>query len=75
MSNIYDSFLALIPSTPVAVGEVLSSEGETYRVRLVGGGELLCTSQVDYFAPVKVFIEGKVIVGKAPDNPIEKLYI
>lgn len=75
MSNEYSAFLGLLPSESKNVGKVLSVSGENHTVQLIGGGTLIATSQKAYEVGNFVFLQGKVIISQAPDNPTETLYV
>lgn len=68
MSNIYDVFLELLPSTPTLVGEVTAVLGERHTVLLIGGGQLECLSQKLYEVGSKVYVKDKLITSQAPNN-------
>jgi len=64
MANPYRRLLALLPTTPRQVGEVISVSGSRVRVDLVGGGVRTC--QGDAQVGGMVYVEGGRIVGQAP---------
>lgn len=68
MRNPYKRLLALMPTTPRQVGEVLSISGSRLRVNLVGGGVRTC--QGDAEVGSMVYVEGEQIVGLAPSLPV-----
>lgn len=69
MSNIYRTFLALLPPRPLQVGMVLAIADSVATIELPGGGRL----QVRGAATVgqRVFIRDGVIEGSAPNLPLE----
>lgn len=73
MTNIYRTFLGLLPARPLQVGTVLSVAGELTTVELPGGGVL----RVRGAATVgqRVFVRDGVIEGAAPSLPIEIIEI
>jgi len=64
MANPYRRLLALLPTMPRQVGEVISVSGSRVRVDLVGGGVRLC--QGDAQEGGMVYVEGDRITGVAP---------
>ena len=64
MANPYKRLLALMPTTPRQVGEVISISGSRVRVDLVGGGVRTC--QGDAEVGSMVYVEGDQIIGEAP---------
>lgn len=68
MTNPYNRLLALIPTTPRQVGEVLSISGSRVRVDLVGGGVHSCQGDVEVGS--MVYVEGDQIIGEAPSLPV-----
>ncbi|MDO6786043.1 hypothetical protein Q4589_00415 [Cobetia marina] len=67
MPNPYRRLLALLPTTPRQVGEVISVSGSRVRVDLVGGGVRTC--QGDAQVGGMVYVEGDQITGVAPSLP------
>ena len=67
MANPYKRLLALMPTTPRQVGEVINISGSRVRVDLVGGGVRTC--QGDAEVGSMVYVEGEQIVGQAPSLP------
>ena len=67
MANPYRRLLALLPTTPCQVGEVISVSGSRVRVDLVGGGVRTC--QGDAQVGGMVYVEGDQIVGQAFNLP------
>lgn len=68
MANPYRRLLALLPTTPRQVGEVISVSGSRVRVDLVGGGVRTC--QGDAQVGGMVYVEGDQITGVAPSLPV-----
>lgn len=68
MRNPYKRLLALMPTTPRQVGEVISISGSRVRVDLVGGG--VRTYQGDAEVGSMVYVEGDQIIGEAPRLPV-----
>jgi len=68
MTNIYRTFLNLLPARPLQVGTVLSIAGEVASVELPGGGRLQARGQAT--VGQRVFIRDGVIEGAAPDLPV-----
>ncbi|MBS4154965.1 hypothetical protein [Cobetia sp. MC34] len=68
MANPYRRLLALLPTTPRQVGEVISVSGSRVRVDLVGGGVRTC--QGDAEVGSMVYVEGDQITGVAPNLKI-----
>ncbi|MDH2299704.1 hypothetical protein [Cobetia sp. 29-18-1] len=66
MANPYRRLLALLPTMPRQVGEVISVSvsGSRVRVDLVGGGVRIC--QGDAQLGSMVYVEGDRITGVAP---------
>ena len=70
MGNFWQQFKDLLPNEPKLVGTISSNYGNgLYAVSLVGGGSVQAMSNTDRSIGDKVYITGKVIVGKAPDLP------
>ncbi|WP_176493339.1 hypothetical protein [Cobetia sp. 5-25-4-2] len=67
MANPYRRLLALLPTTPRQVGEVISVSGSRVCVDLVGGGVRTC--QGDAQVGGMVYVEGDQIVGQAFNLP------
>ena len=68
MANPYKRLLALMPTTPRQVGEVINISGSRVRVDLVGGGVRTC--QGDAEVGSMVYVEGDQIIGEAPSLPV-----
>ena len=68
MSNPYRRLLAILPTTPRQVGEVISVSGSRVRVALVGGGVRTC--QGDGQVGSMIYVEGDQIIGVAPNLPV-----
>jgi hypothetical protein len=68
MANPYRRLLALLPTTPRQVGEVISVSGSRVRVDLVGGGVRTCQGDVEVGS--MVYVEGDQITGVAPNLKI-----
>ncbi len=68
MSNPYRRLLALLPTMPRQVGEVISVSGSRVRVALVGGGGRTC--QGDAQVGSMVYVEGDQVIGVAPNLPV-----
>ena len=64
MANPYRRLLALLPTTPRQVGEVISISGSRVRVDLVGGGVRTC--QGDAQVGGMVYVEKDKVIGQAP---------
>ncbi|MEO1868693.1 hypothetical protein R1T44_07015 [Cobetia amphilecti] len=64
MANPYRRLLALLPTTPRQVGEVISVSGSRVRVDLVGGGVRTC--QGDAQAGDMVYVEAGRVIAQAP---------
>lgn len=73
MANPYRRLLALLPTTPRQVGEVISVSGSRVRVDLVGGGVRTC--QGDAQVGGMVYVEGDQITGVAPNLSTVIIYI
>lgn len=73
MSNIYRTFLALLPPRPLQVGTVLSVSADIATVELPGGGRLQGRGQA--VAGQRVFLRDGVIEGTAPNLPIEVIEV
>ncbi len=67
MANPYKRLLALMPTTPRQVGEVVGTSGSRVRVDLVGGGVRTCQGVAEVGS--MVYVEGEQIVGQAPSLP------
>ena len=68
MANPYKRLMALIPTTPRQVGEVVSISGSHVRVDLVGGGVRICRGDAQVGG--MVYVEGEHIAGQAPSLPV-----
>lgn len=73
MANPYSRLLALLPTTPRQVGEVISVSGSRVRVDLVGGGVRTC--QGDAQVGGMVYVEGDQITGKTLRLPVIKVVV
>lgn len=73
MTNIYRTFLALLPPRPLQVGTVLLVSSGIVTVELPGGGRLQARGQaVD---GQRVFVRDGVIEGAAPNLPVEVIEV
>lgn len=68
MSNIYRTFLDLLPARPLQVGTVLSVSGGIVNVELPGGGRLQARGSAT--AGQRVFVRDGLVEGAAPDLPV-----
>ncbi len=68
MSNIYRTFLDLLPARPLQVGTVLSVSGGIVNVELPGGGHLQARGSAT--AGQRVFVRDGLVEGAAPDLPV-----
>lgn len=75
MSNLYNAFLGLIPTYPVLIGTVMSVDGESHILELLGGSTIICQSQKVYEIGQRVFIQDKLIISEAPNNPVEQFRV
>lgn len=73
MTNIYRTFLDLLPARPLQVGTVLSVADGIARVDLPGGGILQARGQAT--AGQRVFVRDGLIEGAAPDLPVEVIEV
>lgn len=69
MFNPYTRLLALLPKSPLQVGEVLSLEDGVATVQLPGGG--LAQARGTALVGTLVFFRDGAIEGPAPELPIE----
>lgn len=69
MSNIYRTFLALLPPRPLQVGTVLAIADGIATTELPGGGRLQARGAAT--VGQRVFIRDGVIEGNAPNLPME----
>lgn len=69
MSNIYRTFLALLPPRPLQVGTVLAIADGVATTELPGGGRLQARGAAT--VGQRVFIRDGVIEGNAPNLPME----
>lgn len=63
--NVFKELLALLPSTPLLVGEVISVATGTVTVQQPGGGTQIVRAS-GYSVGAKVFFRGGVVEGLAP---------
>ncbi len=73
MSNIYRTFLDLLPARPLQVGTVLSASGGIVNVELPGGGHLQARGSAT--AGQRVFVRDGLVEGAAPDLPVEVIEV
>lgn len=73
MTNIYRTFLNLLPARPLQVGTVLAIADGVATVELPGGGRLQARGAAT--GGQRVFIRDGVIEGVAPNLPIELIEI
>lgn len=73
MTNPYRRLLALLPTTPRQVGEVISVSGLRVRVDLLGGGMRTCHGDAQVGS--MVYVEGDQLTGVAPSLPVVVLEI
>lgn len=73
MSNIYRTFLDLLPARPLQVGTVLSVSGGIVNVELPGGGHLQARGSAT--AGQRVFVRDGLVEGAAPDLPVEVIEV
>lgn len=69
MSNIYRTFLALLPPRPLQVGTVLAIASGVATIELPGGGRL--QARGDAAVGQRVFFRDGVIEGGAPNLALE----
>lgn len=67
MPNLFSVFKELIPSSPLLVGTVSDSYGDTHRVTMLGGGTMMVRGKATLGE--SVFIRGDLIQGTAPNLP------
>lgn len=73
MSNLYKTFLRLIPTPSLQIGEVLAVDDGVATIELPGGG--IAQARGNATPGNKVFFRDNVIEGPAPDLPIEVIEI
>jgi hypothetical protein len=73
MTNIYRTFLNLLPARPLQVGTVLVIADGVATVELPGGGRLQARGAAT--GGQRVFVRDGVIEGVAPNLPIEIIEI
>lgn len=66
-TNIFKRFLELLPSDPLLVGDVTGVDGDTATVAFAGGGSIRVRNPQGLDVDSRVFVQGSVITGAAPD--------
>lgn len=69
MSNLFAQFKALIPQSPLLVGEVVATGTNTVTIELPGGDLINARGQGTVGA--KVFVRDGVVESQAPSLPVE----
>lgn len=64
MANLYGLFKDLIPATPLVIGTVAVSSGDTHQIDLLGGGVIMVRGKAS--VGERVFVRNGVIEGVAP---------
>jgi hypothetical protein len=73
MTNIYRTFLNLLPARPLQVGTVLAIADGVATIELPGGGRLQARGAAT--GGQRVFVRDGVIEGAAPNLPIEVIEV
>ena len=73
MTNIYRTFLNLLPARPLQVGTVLAIADGVATIELPGGGRLQARGAAT--DGQRVFVRDGVIEGAAPNLPIEVIEV
>lgn len=71
MSNVYATFLSLLPQTPLQVGTVVATSGGSVIIDLPGGGRIKARGEATVGG--HVFVRDSVIEGPAPDLPVVEI--
>ncbi len=73
MSNVYASFLRLIPNPPLQIGQVIAVDGGVATIALPGGGRDKARGEAT--VGQRVFFRAGAIEGPAPDLPFVSITI
>lgn len=73
MTNKFRQLTALLAPPPLQVGTVASVSDDIATVTLPGGGTIAARGQA--VAGDRVFVQGSVIQGPAPDLPVELIEV
>ncbi len=66
--NVFKELIALLPSSPLLVGEVITVDTGTVTVEYPGGGTQMARA-TGYAVGAKVFVRDGVVEGLAPSLP------
>lgn len=73
MANLLSMFNSLIPSTPLTVGQIVASGGDTHQVTLIDGSKVVAMGKGQ--VGDLVFMRGGTIQGTAPSLTLENIEI
>ncbi len=73
MLNLFSEFKKLLPNTPLQAGTVVSTASDLHTVELPGGGFI--KARGDAQVGQRVFVQGGVVQGSAPNLPVELIEV